>query len=763
MEVLSKLATNTELLGKRTESAGQLLAGTNSILDEASKRNYQLAQDIKTLDEGFDNIYQSEAVQNFVGGAIRGAVSFSQWLSGLYNKLLSVKGAASDANKEFESQRDAYVKLSGSMSPLLDRYDELKKKTVLSKEEQAELKKIVKQVADVIPLAINQFDKYGNAIGVSTGKAREFIDIQKAMMRNANQDAIAKSNEQLDVARKRYAALNQEIMSGQKFTDVAGPGGIAVLRKLTNAELQESLNRRKVLGKEIVETKRLLAGLTGDYLTPKTPAGGGNPSPGPTPPPAAPADDTLTKNEQKAADKAKKVRDKAAKEQLKDEANAIEQIAKMKADAVMDQEQREIAQAKAEADQQLKDIADMKLTTATRAEFEENVKALLVSDLKKIDTKYSEHRKELQKKELDSILKQSLDELAIKANQAQQELLIDKASGRIKEEQYEGKSLAIEQQYILAKQAIYEDYYQNVEKLGIASKEKQIQTATQKKDTEAQLEQDLTDNITRQVQNRIELSDKFMAKTLANEKARKDIITGVLNETLSFMQNNWSQTLAGYKEFWQKASGLQKAAFIAQKAWALADASIQYGRVLMHIWAESGSPWAAIGFTGLATATYANAVAKIASQQYSAPQFGDGGSTALAESMKPEGWVKRPTLFNLGKRSWIGGEAGEEYVISYPMLKDPAVANLVPALEAIRTGRTFASGGSTRMDSASGLPLTSSSMVGITPEMFMMLIRETQATRQALNSYAAKPVDFNVLAHERKMDEIARIRQTTGI
>lgn len=72
------------------------------------------------------------------------------------------------------------------------------------------------------------------------------------------------------------------------------------------------------------------------------------------------------------------------------------------------------------------------------------------------------------------------------------------------------------------------------------------------------------------------------------------------------------------------------------------------------------------------------------------------------KSGNPQGWVNQPTLFALGNRSYVAGEAGQEYVISNAMLQNPVIANFVDAAEALRQNRFFEHGGSTALPTGSG-------------------------------------------------------------
>jgi hypothetical protein len=117
-------------------------------------------------------------------------------------------------------------------------------------------------------------------------------------------------------------------------------------------------------------------------------------------------------------------------------------------------------------------------------------------------------------------------------------------------------------------------------------------------------------------------------------------------------------------------------------------------------------------------------------------------------------------MFSLGQRSYIAGEGHKkEYVISHPMLQDPAVANFVSMLEAGRKGRMYADGGYTSLPQ---------SMSG--NQAFMLpghsqavdnsgLISEMRALRQEVASQKNRPLVINYRVWEdfdNRLDEIKR-------
>lgn len=125
-------------------------------------------------------------------------------------------GAGAGAKRLVDSiaeQEKAFNSLQSELDPLLTRYDQLKAKTVLTTDEQTELTKIIARVAELTPTAITEIDKYGNALDISSGKSRAFLESEKARLEFINQDAIESitseieslsfAKERIDLALKR--------------------------------------------------------------------------------------------------------------------------------------------------------------------------------------------------------------------------------------------------------------------------------------------------------------------------------------------------------------------------------------------------------------------------------------------------------------------------------------------------------------------------------------------------------------------------------
>lgn len=121
-----------------------------------------------------------------------------------------VKSAA-DVQEDFNRLHEQFkdFKASGDIENMTKRYEELKSKQELSNEEQAEFNKLVGALSKKVPEAIEHMDEYGNAIGLSTEKLREFNDAQKKSL-------LIGAEEGLKVAEKSLAEEEKKLETAIK-------------------------------------------------------------------------------------------------------------------------------------------------------------------------------------------------------------------------------------------------------------------------------------------------------------------------------------------------------------------------------------------------------------------------------------------------------------------------------------------------------------------------------------------------------------------
>ena len=219
----AKASITLELvLAKSTDAQAAFAKGGES----AVRRQAELAAKIADVTEKIATLLLPvfEALAN-IASTVIGAIG---GIAGAIGDMIDPVEASSRA---FDEQATKVNDLQTNISPLLDRYDVLSTKTNLNAGEQDELKKIIEKVSSVIPSAITGFDAYGNALGLNTTKAREFIEVEKARLKFINQAAIKENESFIKEIQRQQAEINQQLGTGQKDVAVRGAGGEVSSRK----------------------------------------------------------------------------------------------------------------------------------------------------------------------------------------------------------------------------------------------------------------------------------------------------------------------------------------------------------------------------------------------------------------------------------------------------------------------------------------------------------------------------------------------------
>lgn len=183
-------------------------------------------------------------------------------------------GGVESATDAFDAQVSKVADLHSNISPLLSRYDELSVKTVKSKEEHEEMKSIIEQVAETIPSAITQFDKYGNAVSISTSRVRDFITAETDRLKVVNDKAIKENQRKLNLI------IQQEELSRNRLDEIAQKGYfniyentstgttvIQTVRKATEEEIKAEQDKFKSLLSQRNGYEAEIKRLNGDALT----------------------------------------------------------------------------------------------------------------------------------------------------------------------------------------------------------------------------------------------------------------------------------------------------------------------------------------------------------------------------------------------------------------------------------------------------------------------------------------------------------------
>ncbi len=202
-------------------------------------------------------------------------------LEGLIKTTDRLIEANKSLGQKYKEQTDKVKRLEGDTVPLIKRYEELTGKAKLNKDEQVEVKKITEQLAGAIPSAVTKWNKYGEAIGLSTTKLKENITYSKEALKLLNKDLIEEKRDQIKDLQADASRITNTL------NEIAAYGGVreqrrqqgeyfTFIKRFSDQEINDLRgNLSGITGKDglIEALEKEIAGLSG---TKKEPGGSGN-------------------------------------------------------------------------------------------------------------------------------------------------------------------------------------------------------------------------------------------------------------------------------------------------------------------------------------------------------------------------------------------------------------------------------------------------------------------------------------------------------
>ncbi len=220
--ILDNLGISAVRLQEEVKKTGDFVAAVGKIIEgemEKAGPAIDTAADAATRKKvAWENLQL--AVGNFFVGFRSGWDDFTTRFAEGLTKLLQGQEKASIA---FDNQINKVADLNVNLFPLLERYEELQEKSILSTEEQTELNRIMQTISQTIPGVISEFDKYGNILSINTDKVYDFIEAEKAKLEVLNRDRLREYRKELEEVEKQLELLNKQQAAGGKT--VAIPGG----------------------------------------------------------------------------------------------------------------------------------------------------------------------------------------------------------------------------------------------------------------------------------------------------------------------------------------------------------------------------------------------------------------------------------------------------------------------------------------------------------------------------------------------------------
>lgn len=264
--IMDNLQIDISELQSRTKATGDFMASAIDMIDEKLQAQGDLA--VTKLEEETAATVQLENAQIRLGKRF-------EWLGNLKNKAFiwmadaidKVAGSTESATEKFDNHINKIADLEVNMVPLVARYEELKTKGELNKEEQAELNRVMNSISGTIPGVISEFDQYGNVLSINTGLVYDYIDAEKARLQFVHGEAIDKLKKQREKLQAEYnkqqniAKHGAVVMSGGGM--FGGSSGSIDNRAET---LQKAADKAQKIGVKLQGVDAELARLEGTAL-----------------------------------------------------------------------------------------------------------------------------------------------------------------------------------------------------------------------------------------------------------------------------------------------------------------------------------------------------------------------------------------------------------------------------------------------------------------------------------------------------------------
>lgn len=269
------LAEALELTDKRSVAAfNTFLSGAGTLTDLRDSIT-DVGQEMKNMQkEKLDTLHGSIKILESAWEGLMLAFSKSSgflkksvdFLTSILNVTTELISPAANLTKKYTDQLEKVADLEVNTAQLANRYEELKAKSELSKDEQTELNRIISSLRESVPGLTVEFDQYGQAISINTDRVWEFIKAEKELLKEMNSDAITQETEKLEKYKERLEQVNSLLASKEKLMVIGGGnfgGGISKFVPLTPAEIDNYNEELKALSADIEKTNLILDDLTG--------------------------------------------------------------------------------------------------------------------------------------------------------------------------------------------------------------------------------------------------------------------------------------------------------------------------------------------------------------------------------------------------------------------------------------------------------------------------------------------------------------------
>jgi TP901 family phage tail tape measure protein len=278
------LAASLAQLNPAVLSTGVVLAGLAASVGPVAVALGTLGAALPAIRAGIVEVKAATLLLQNNMVALRGALAAVLSPTGAIVAVLLTLGAViyaantegQRAYETFQKQVQATQKLDSSLTPLLDRYDQLKSKTTLSAAEQEELRSVVQQVTAIMPEAGTKIDQYGNYIDIAAEKARKAVSTFQGLDKAFALSSLPAARAQLKELESSYATLQRKAvevnetgkLNGVALSNLGAKGAAENIGYLRDdiAKVGEELEKQRKQVQDFEAAAGLLSGTLGGQL-----------------------------------------------------------------------------------------------------------------------------------------------------------------------------------------------------------------------------------------------------------------------------------------------------------------------------------------------------------------------------------------------------------------------------------------------------------------------------------------------------------------
>lgn len=171
---------------------------------------------------------------------------------------------------DFNKVMDNKVNNTGK---LLKTYEELSSKVNKTESEHEKLKKVIAEITKIVPDAVSEFDKYGQALGINADAVKKYTEQQSEIASSGLKAQIEDGRKKIAELKKQQETINDVLKNGKIISTARGTALSTTEQRvlLGDEERNEILKKRfdilgQILGLENkqLELEKLLLGITED-------------------------------------------------------------------------------------------------------------------------------------------------------------------------------------------------------------------------------------------------------------------------------------------------------------------------------------------------------------------------------------------------------------------------------------------------------------------------------------------------------------------